>query len=207
MSAASHGTVEQPDSFTFSAANFEKAQKTIAKYPAGRQASAVLPLLDMAQRQSGNWLPKAAMDYVASILGMAPIRVYEVASFYTMFNLAPVGQHFIQVCTTTPCWLRGSDDIMAACKKNLGIGKGETTADGKFTVVEVECLGACVNAPMVQINDDYFEDLDFAKTETLLDNLKAGKAVTKGPQNGRQCSAPLGELTSLTKAGGKHHAS
>jgi NADH-quinone oxidoreductase E subunit len=197
MSVAVKTVVKQPETFSFTASNFEKAQKTIAKYPPGRQASAVLPLLDMAQRQSGNWLPKAAMDYIASILGMSPIRVYEVATFYTMFNLAPVGQHFIQVCTTTPCWLRGSDEVMSACKNSLGIGRGETTADGKFTVVEVECLGACVNAPMAQINDDYF-----AKTEQLLQQLKEGKTIKKGPQNGRQCSAPLGERTSLKTAGG-----
>ena len=201
MSVAAKKDVKQPESFSFKGAAFDKAQKIIAKYPAGRQASAVLPLLDMAQRQCGNWLPKAAMDYVASILGMSPIRVYEVATFYTMFNLAPVGEYFIQVCGTTPCWLRGSDDVIAACKKSLGIGIGETTKDGKFTLVEVECLGACVNAPMVQINDDYFEDLDFAKTEALLDKLAAGEKVTKGPQNGRQCSAPIGELTSLKKEG------
>jgi NADH-quinone oxidoreductase E subunit len=205
MSIAPRATNQQPENFSFSTANFEKAQKIIAKYPAGRQASAVLPLLDLAQRQSGNWLPKPAMDYVASILGMSPIRVYEVATFYTMFNLAPVGKHFIQVCTTTPCWLRGSDDVMAACKKHLGIGKGETTPDGKFTLVEVECLGACVNAPMVQINDDYYEDLDFTKTEELLGQLQAGKTVAKGSQAGRQASAPRGERTSLKAIGG-HNA-
>lgn len=188
---------EQPESFEFSSENYEKAKEYIAKYPAGRQASAVLPLLDLAQRQSNGWLPKAAMDHVASILGMAPIRVYEVASFYTMFNLAPVGEFFVQVCTTTPCWLRGSDHIMGACKNKLGIGHGETSEDGKFTVLEVECLGACANAPMVQINDDFYEDLDGGLMENLLDNLAAGNLVKKGSQTGRQGSAPIEGLTTL----------
>ncbi len=149
--------VEQPESFAFTEENMAKARAHIAKYPPGRQASAVLPLLDLAQRQSGGWLPRAAMDAVAQILGMAPIRVYEVATFYTMFNLRPVGRYLLQACTTTPCWLRGSDDIVAACTRKLGIGVGESTADGLFTLVEVECLGACVNAPILQVNDDYYE--------------------------------------------------
>ncbi|MGA3306486.1 MAG: NADH-quinone oxidoreductase subunit NuoE, partial [Stellaceae bacterium] len=149
--------VEQPASFAFSPANLKKAKAHIAKYPPGRQASAVLPLLDIAQRQSGNWLPRAAMDVVAGMLGMAPIRVYEVASFYAMFNLRPVGKHFFQICTTTPCWLRGSDQVVEACRKKLGIGIGETTPDKQFTIVEVECLGACVNAPIIQVNDDFYE--------------------------------------------------
>ncbi|MGH6983712.1 MAG: NADH-quinone oxidoreductase subunit NuoE, partial [Stellaceae bacterium] len=156
--------VAQPTSFAFTPENLKKAQAHIAKYPAGRQASAVLPLLDLAQRQHDNWLPRAAMDMVADMLGMPRIRVYEVATFYTMFNLKPVGKHFFQICTTTPCWLRGSDDVVAACKKKLGIGIGETTADGKFTLREVECLGACVNAPIIQVNDDFYEDLDGRST-------------------------------------------
>ncbi len=197
MSGVQARPFEQPARFEFSSANQEKAKAFIAKYPAGRQASAVLPLLDLAQRQAGGWVPKAAMDHIASILGMAPVRVYEVASFYTMFNLAPVGEHFVQVCTTTPCWLRGSDQVMEACKNKLGIGNGETTEDGKFTVLEVECLGACANAPMVQINDDFYEDLDGPLMETLLDNLKEGKPVKKGSQTGRPCSAPAGGLTTL----------
>ncbi len=188
---------QQPDRFAFTAENVEKAQKIIAKYPPRRQASAVMPLLDMAQRQHQNWLPQAAMNMVAEMLEMPRIRVYEVATFYTMYNLAPVGQHFVQVCTTTPCWLRGSDDVVAACKNKLGIGLGETTADGKFTVIEVECLGACVNAPMVQINDDYYEDLTAESTEALLDALSKGEKPKVGSQSGRHASEPAGGPTTL----------
>jgi NADH-quinone oxidoreductase E subunit len=188
----------QPDRFDFSAENRAKADQIIAKYPAGRQASAVIPLLHLAQRQSGGWLPRAAMDHVAGILAMAPIRVYEVASFYTMFNLAPVGRHLLEICTTTPCWLRGSDDVVKACEKRLGIGLGETTADGGFTLREVECLGACVNAPMMQIGDDYFEDLDADSAVKLIDALARGETPKPGPQNGRQTSAPVGGAKSLT---------
>ncbi len=189
--------VEQPESFAFTEENMAKARAHIAKYPPGRQASAVLPLLDLAQRQSGGWLPRAAMDAVAQILGMAPIRVYEVATFYTMFNLRPVGRYLLQACTTTPCWLRGSDDIVAACTRKLGIGVGESTADGLFTLVEVECLGACVNAPILQVNDDYYEDLDGPATEALLDALKAGTVPPPGSVKGRRGSAPAGGKTTL----------
>jgi NADH-quinone oxidoreductase subunit E len=190
---------EQPSSFEFTAENLEKAKYHIAKYPPGRQASAVLPLLDLAQRQSGNWLPKAAMDYVGDMLDMAPIRVYEVATFYTMFNLRPVGRWFLQACTTTPCWLRGSDDVVAACKKKLGIGPGHTSADGRFTLIEVECLGACVNAPILQVNDDFYEDLDGASTEALLDALAAGKPPPVGSVTARQGSMPATGQTTLTE--------
>lgn len=176
--------------FRFTAANKAKADEIIKHYPEGRQASAVLPLLDLAQRQNGNWLSREAMDYVASYLSLAPIRVYEVASFYTMFNLKPVGQNFIQVCRTTPCMLRGAEDITKTCQKELGIGLGETTADGKFTLVEVECLGACVNAPMVQINDDYYEDLTPEHMKDMIVSLSKGEKVTCGSQTGRQGSAP-----------------
>jgi len=189
--------VAQPKSFAFTPENLKKAQAHIAKYPAGRQASAVLPLLDLAQRQHENWLPRAAMDVVAELLGMPRIRVYEVATFYTMFNLKPVGEHFFQICTTTPCWLRGSDAVVAACKKKLGIGIGETTKDGKFTLREVECLGACVNAPIIQVNDDFYEDLDGASTEALIDALKAGKQPPMGSVTKRQGSAPEGGATTL----------
>ena len=185
--------------FTFSPENLTRAQKIVAKYPAGKQASAVLPLLDLAQRQSGNWLPQAALDYVADFLSMPRIDVYEVASFYTMFNLKPVGENFVQVCTTTPCWLRGSDGIMGACKKKLGIGAGETTPDGKFTLTEVECLGACVNAPMVQINDDYYEDLTPEGIEKLIDAIKAGNKPAVGSQTGRHGSCAQSGATSLTE--------
>jgi NADH-quinone oxidoreductase E subunit len=183
--------------FAFTPENKALADKMIAKYPAGRQASAVLPLLDLAQRQVGGWLPRAAMDYVAATLDMAPIRVYEVATFYSMFNLKPVGKYLLQLCRTTPCWLRGSDKLTETCRRKLGIGPKETTPDGKFTLVEVECLGTCVNAPVVQINDDFYEDLDPAKFEKLLDALAKGKPVTPGSQTGRQGSAPDGGPTTL----------
>jgi NADH-quinone oxidoreductase E subunit len=190
---------EQPANFEFTAENLEKAKYHIAKYPPGRQASAVLPLLDLAQRQSGNWLPKAAMDYVGEMLDMAPIRVYEVATFYTMFNLRPVGRWFLQACTTTPCWLRGSDDILVACKKKLGITPGHTSEDGQFTLVEVECLGACVNAPILQVNDDFYEDLDGASTEALLDALASDRPPPVGSVAGRQGSMPATGQTTLTE--------
>jgi NADH-quinone oxidoreductase E subunit len=183
--------------FAFTPENNVLAEKMVAKYPAGRQASAVVPLLDLAQRQVGGWLPRAAMDYVAAVLDMAPIRVYEVATFYSMFNLKPVGKYLLQVCRTTPCWLRGADQLTETCQRNLGIGLKETTPDGKFTLVEVECLGTCVNAPVVQINDDFYEDLDPAKMEKLLDALAKGKPVTPGSQSGRQGSAPDGGPTTL----------
>ncbi|MFH1803389.1 MAG: NADH-quinone oxidoreductase subunit NuoE [Pseudomonadota bacterium] len=182
----------QPISFAFSPENMEKAQKIIAKYPEGRQQSAVMPLLDLAQRQTeGNWVPTVAMDYIADLLEMPAIRVYEVATFYTMYNLAPVGKNFIQVCTTTPCWLRGSSDVVKACKDNLGIGIGETTEDGQFTLIEVECLGACVNAPMMQVNDDYYEDLTVDSTKAILDALKRGETPKVGPQSGRKGCEPI----------------
>jgi NADH-quinone oxidoreductase subunit E len=187
---------EQPASFSFSPENEQWAQKQIAKYPQGRQASAVIPLLWQAQKQAGGWLPEAAMRHVADKLGMAHIRVLEVATFYTMFNLEPVGKHFIQVCGTTPCALRGAEDLIHVCKKRIGEQR-EVTADGNFSWLEVECLGACVNAPMVQINDDYYEDLTPALLEKLMDDLAAGKKVKVGPQVDRQYSAPAGGLTTL----------
>ena len=183
--------------FAFTADNMARAKQIIAKYPAGRQASALIPLLDIAQRQHDNWLPRAAMDYVAGLLEMPPIRVYEVATFYTMFNLAPVGRHFIQVCRTTPCWLRGSDGITKTCRDKLGIELGETTPDDKFTLKEVECLGACVNAPMVQINDDYYEDLTPESMARLIDDLAAGRKPSVGSQSGRQGSCAQGGATTL----------
>src|SRR5215813_3792804 len=195
---------EPPESFEFTPQNRDRAEAQIAKYPPGRQASAVLSLLWIAQEQSGGWLPRAAMDHVAEILGMAPIRVYEVATFYTMFNLRPVGRYLLQACTTTPCWLRGSDAVVAACERKLGIGIGGSTADGLFTLVEVECLGACVNAPILQVNDDFYEDLDGPATEALLDALRDGKAPSPGSVIGRQGSEPVtGRTTLLEPAGGK----
>jgi NADH-quinone oxidoreductase E subunit len=198
MSEANDAPVEQPASFAFTAENLAKAKTYIAKYPPGRQASAVLPLLDLAQRQHDNWLPRAAMDVVADMLHMARIRVYEVATFYSMFNLRPVGKHFFQICTTTPCWLRGSDEVVKACERKLGITIGETTPDGLFTLTEVECLGACVNAPIIQVNDDFYEDLDGAATERLIDALKRGETPKPGSVVGRQTSAPAGGPKTLT---------
>jgi NADH-quinone oxidoreductase E subunit len=197
VSGSGTAKVEQPKSFAFTADNLSRIKKIIAKYPEGRQASAVIPALDIAQRQSGNWLPRAAMDAVAELLEMPPIKVYEVATFYTMFNKEPVGQNFIQICTTTPCWLRGSDGIKKACHDKLGVGLNETTADGKFTVVEVECLGACVNAPMVQINDDYYEDLTPEIISKMIDDLSAGKKLSVGSQSGRRGACAQNGPTSL----------
>ena len=194
--------VVQPTSFEFTPENLEQAKAHIAKYPPGRQASAVLPLLDLAQRQMDGWVPRVAMDYVAGLLDMAPIRVYEVATFYTMFNLRPVGKYLLQVCTTTPCWLRGSDDVVAACEKKLGIHMGGTTEDGMFTLVEVECLGACVNAPILQVNDDFYEDLDGPATEALLDAFRAGSPPRPGSVIGRHGSAPIKGKTTLTETPG-----
>lgn len=179
----------QPASFAFSEENRQAVRAIVSRYPQGRQQSAVLPLLDLAQRQEG-WVSVAAMDMIAGLLEMPAIRVYEVATFYTMFNLEPVGTFLVQVCTTTPCMLRGSDDIVAACRRRLGIGFDETTADGKFTLKEVECLGACVNAPVVQINDDYYEDLDAEKTVAILDAFSRSERPGRGPQGGRHSSEP-----------------
>ena len=199
MNTTEGSPVQQPDTFEFTPENVERARAHIAKYPPGREASAVLPLLDLAQRQVGGWVPRAAMDYVAGLLGMAPIRVYEVATFYTMFNLRPVGRYLLQVCTTTPCWLRGSDAVVAACEKKLGIGIGGKTEDGLFSMIEVECLGACVNAPILQVNDDFYEDLDGPATEALIDALRADSPPPPGSVIGRHGSAPVGGKTTLTE--------
>jgi NADH-quinone oxidoreductase subunit E len=172
--------------------NAERARRIIERYPPDRKSSAVLALLDLAQRQQGGWLSRAAMEHVAEVLEMAPIRVYEVATFYTMFNLKPVGRHHVQVCRTTPCWLRGADELTLACKQKLGIGLKERTPDGLFSLVEVECLGACVNAPVVQINDDFYEDLDPQKLVAILEALGRNEKPKPGSQIGRQGSAPYG---------------
>lgn len=203
------GTVAQPQPlparFAFDAESEALIPAILAKYPPGRQASAVLPLLYIAQnqmaRQSGSaWVPRAAMDAVAGRLGMPPIRVYEVATFYLMFNTQPVGRYHLQVCTTTPCWLRGSDQVVAACRRVTGIkGWHETSADGRFTMTEVECLGACVNAPVLSINDDFYEDLDGDRTEALLRTLQRGEPPPPpGPTIPRQTSAPVGGADTLT---------
>lgn len=192
MSTSSPSRTAPKGDFSFDKENLARAKRIIARYPEGRQASAVLPLLDIAQRQSGGWLPPEAVNYVADFLGMPALRVFEVASFYSMFNLKPVGKNFIQICRTTPCWLRGSDDLVHVCQKKLGIDLGETTQDGHFTMVEVECLGGCVNAPVVQINDDYFEDVTSDHMEELLQQLARGEKPTVGSQIGRYGSAPEG---------------
>jgi NADH-quinone oxidoreductase subunit E len=188
---------EQPKSFEFTAENKAWAEKEVAKYPPGRQASAALALLWRAQKQSGYWLPRPAIETVAAMLDMPNIRVLEVATFYTMFNLAPVGRHYVQLCGTTPCMLCGAEDLKAVCRKRIG-EQGHVTPDGLFSWTEVECLGACCNAPMVQINEDYYEDLTPESFAKLLDDLAAGRPVRTGSQTGRVSSEPIGGLSSLT---------
>lgn len=198
MTGKLHQTQETgPSVFTFTPDNFKYAQAIINKYPPGRQQSAVMPLLTLAQYQHGGWLPKAAMDYIAVMLSMPPVRVYEVASFYTMYNLQPVGRHVIEICTTTPCWLRGSDAIVDACERHLGIRLGETAADGSVTLKEVECLGACVNAPMCAIGGQYYEDLTPESMKAIIEALAHGQQPRPGPQNGRRSSEPEGGPTTL----------
>lgn len=187
----------QPESFAFSPENEAKCEEILAKYPNGREASAVIPLLWLAQKQNDFWLPRPAIETVARKLGMPFIRVLEIATFYTMFNLAPVGRFHIQMCGTTPCMLAGSDAIKEILHRRVG-EQGKVTADGIFSWVEVECLGACCNAPMVQINEDYYEDLTAQNFEKLLDDLAAGRPVRTGSQTGRVSSEPARGLTSLT---------
>ena len=196
-------------SFAWTAENAALAKVIVGRYPPGRQHSASIPLLDLAQRQVGaetgtqGWLPIPVIEYVAAYLDMPYIRAYEVATFYTMFNLAPVGRYHVQVCGTTPCMLRGSDDVFAACKAK-GLSKGHTTEDGLFTLNEVECLGACANAPMVQINDDNYEDLTFESMTAILDSLASGQAPKPGPQVDRQTSCPEGAPTTLPEMVGRN---
>ena len=187
---------KQPDNFAFTQENMDWAATQIAKYPEGRQASAILPLLWQAQKQGGGWLSEPAIRCVADMLGMPHMRALEVATFYSMFNLSPVGKFFVQLCGTTPCWLRGADDLKAVCRRQIG-EPGDIASDGKLSWIEVECLGACVNAPMVQINDDFYEDLTADTFERLLEDLRNGRDVVTGPQNGRQASAPDGGPTVL----------
>ncbi len=204
----------QPESFAFSKANKKKAEQIISLYPPERQKSAVMPLLDLAQRQVGEegvkadpsyggWISRAAMDYIAEFLDMHKVKVYEVATFYSMYNLAPVGKNLVQICTTTPCWLNGSDDVVKTCKKQLGIDMNQTTDDGKFTIMEVECLGACVNAPMVQINDDYYEDLTPETMKEVLALLSEDMKPEIGSQKGRKASMPLTGPTTLEECAKK----
>jgi NADH-quinone oxidoreductase subunit E len=191
---------KQPKDFAFTPENLEWAKREITKYPEGRQASAVIPLLWRAQEQADGWLPEPAIRHVADMLGMPYIRALEVATFYTMFNLEPVGKYLVQLCGTTPCMLRGAEEIKKVCRRRIGEPE-QVSADGKFSWREVECLGACVNAPMVQINYDYYEDLTPKNFEKLLDGLAAGKNPKPGPQIDRQLSAPVGGPTTLKSVG------
>ncbi|HEY1615618.1 MAG TPA: NADH-quinone oxidoreductase subunit NuoE [Rhizomicrobium sp.] len=188
---------EQPSSFAFTWENQQWAEKEMKKYPAGRQASAVIALLWRGQEQEG-WVSRPMIEAVARLLDMPYIRVLEVATFYTMFNLHPVGRHLVQVCTTTPCWLAGSDEIVAACKKQIAPEPNTISADGVFSWMEVECLGACVNAPMLQIGKDFYEDLDGVRTEAIFAAFRKGQRPSAGPQNGRRSSEPKGGALTLT---------
>jgi NADH-quinone oxidoreductase subunit E len=190
----------QPRSFAFSVENLEWAKSQIAKYPPGRQASAVIPLLWRAQEQAGGWLPQKAIEHVAELLAMPRMRALEVATFYTMFNLEPVGRFHVQLCGTTPCVLRGADKLIEVCRERIG-EQHQVGADGELSWVEVECLGACVNAPVAQINFDYYEDLTQRSFNRILDDLLADKEVRPGPQVDRQLSAPAGGPTTLIDAG------
>ena len=188
------------ESFKFNDENLALARKIIARYPEGRQQSAVLPLLDLAQRQNAGHASDAVIDAISDMLDMPRIRVMEVASFYTMINLKPVGKYHLQCCTTTPCWLRGSNEVVDAIRKHLAIDFGEVTDDGMFSMLEVECLGGCVNAPIVQVNDDFYEDLDADSMLAILKAIQAGETPDPGPQVERQTSAPAGGPTTLTDA-------
>jgi NADH-quinone oxidoreductase subunit E len=210
MSVTTHpkvSTFPQPRTggFAFTETSWAEARKHLAKYPSDRKASAVLPLLWIAQKQIGGHLTTEAIEYVASVLDMAPIRVHEVAHFYSMFNHKPVGEYFVQVCRTTPCWLRGADDLAQTVQNKLRVPPGEVTEDGKFSWRYVECLGACCNAPMVQINDWYYEDLTAETLDKLLDDLRAGREVQIGSQTGRRGSEPDSEPDTLREIGETGH--
>jgi|TARA_B110000438_G_scaffold303688_1_gene366509 NADH-quinone oxidoreductase E subunit len=188
---------EQPDLFEFTSENFIKIKEIIDKYPETKQASAVMPLLYLAQNQNNNWIPLAAIKKIAKILDMSYIKVYEVTTFYSMFNLSPVGNFFIQVCTTTPCLIRGSGDIVEICKKKISNNQNELSKNNIASWTEVECLGACVNAPMLQINDDYFEDLDKQKTEEIIDLILNNKKPKPGSYRNRKSTEPENKRTTL----------
>ena len=181
---------DQPENFEFSSSSLEAAKAMVAKYPEGKQQSAVMALLYIAQRQNKNWIPLAAMKYIAKFLEMPYIKVYEVATFYTMYNLAPVGKHFVQVCTTTPCLIRGADKIVKLCKEKISEKENEISKKGNCSWMEVECLGACVSAPMIQINESYYEDLDEKSTNEILDSLINDKPLKPGSYRGRKNTAP-----------------
>ena len=181
---------EQPENFDFNPASLEAAKSIIAKYPKDKQQSAVMALLYIAQKQNSNWIPLAAMKYIGKLLDMPYIKVYEVATFYTMYNLAPVGKHFIQICTTTPCMIRGAYKLVEACKEKISENENELSKDRNCSWMEVECLGACVNAPMLQINDDYYEDLDKEKTLKILDKILTGETPKPGSYRGRLNNEP-----------------
>jgi len=189
----------QPANFAFSAVNAAWCREQMKKYPAGRQSSAVIPILWRGQEQEG-WVTKPMVEEVGRLLDMPYVRVLEVATFYTMFNLHPVGEHLVQVCTTTPCWLRGSDEVVAACKKHIHPKQGSISADGKFSWIERECLGACVNAPMIIIDKDPYEDLDGPKVENILAAIRRGQTPKPGPQVARRSSEPEGGATTLKEA-------
>ena len=180
----------QPDKFEFNKNNKDRADNIIKNYPSGKQQSAVMPLLNIAQKQNDNWIPLAAMKYIAKYLDMPYIKVYEVATFYSMYNLAPVGRYFFQVCTTTPCMLRGAYDLVKVCKKKISKTENQLSDDEKTSWLEVECLGACVNAPMIQINDDYYEDLDPTKLESIIDKINKNEDPKPGSYKGRISTEP-----------------
>ena len=188
---------DQPESFEFNPSSLEAAKNIIAKYPQGKQQSAVMALLYIAQRQNNNWIPLAAMKYIAKLLEMPYIKVYEVATFYTMYNLSPVGKYFIQVCTTTPCLIRGADKIVKVCKNKISEKENQISKNGECSWTEVECLGACVNAPMMQINQDYFEDLDENKAEEIIQKLSEDKLPKPGSAKNRKNTAPEKGRTTL----------
>ena len=181
---------DQPENFKFNSKSLIAAEKVISNYPEGKQQSAVMALLYIAQRQNDNWIPLASMKYIAKMLNMPYIKVYEVATFYTMYNLAPVGEYFFQVCTTTPCMLRGAYKLVDVCKKKISKNESKISKDGKSSWMEVECLGACVNAPMIQINDDYFEDLDPQKLEKIIDQINNNQKPVPGSYRGRLSAEP-----------------
>lgn len=189
--------VKDSEKFEFTPENLEWTKTQLAKYPENRKESCVMPFLHRAQKQNNGWVSIPIIEYIAEFLDMPYIRVHEVATFYTMYNLKPTGKHVIEVCTTTPCWLRGSDDVVKACKEELGIGFGETTSDGEFTLLEVECAGACVNAPVIAYAEEYYEDLSEDTTRAFIKAIKNGQTPKSGPQNGRFKSCPLGGPTSL----------